>query len=1154
MAVDSEGQTRSAHTARSAALKSPMSHTVCPEASDHRHLMPPSTFASLPLLCFCGTPQLHTPHKTTPLQLRYSKGLALLGFLAAHADRVFRRETLAHLLWPDMDTRSGRANLRVVLADLSQQLKQMGLDSLLEVQRDWLALRPTDTVLTDIVALSSESRPEDWQEQALSQDGVWLSQVEEGTSEDFQEWLSAQRLHLDERRRARDASPDDHTQTSTAPAAQPPQICMLTLLRIELGLPLGDEATVPSWHHPQQLERLRHEAGFYGGQLVDHDESGLTFAFGLDSQHTGQRWLALRCACSLAAQFDAGTMLGMGITSGRSLVHPGTQPAVMGWRRRLVTRLALSAETGEIVCDDSLLDLTACFQFRDLGQRRFRGFHQSLRVHGRSLADMPPLMLPPGGDFSGSFFARREQLKRPQALLSAVKPNNAAGLCLSAEPGAGKTRLAWEFAQQVQRQGRLAFWISAMPEAQDIPWRGLHDFFGKLLGGGASASVQLERMERQFQAHLSESARQAILALLGTHSVSQSQHAALADGVSALLRGPGERQVLVVIDDVQWLDQPSAGLLNRVIQRGDPVLWLLTRRLGESHPLHIPFLQEEVLQALDDQAAAAILNSLPDADLLSPEVRQGRIINARGLPLFLLADSVSQEAGSHFSEFCHALLNRLGAARPAMEAAAVLGMLFRHEDLAALCGEQAAAQARDMALASGLLVSRGPQQASFFHPRLREYLLSVIPPQTLQTHAAAAAHRCQDRQEYAEAALLWEQADNLTNARQCWLRAAIRAKDEDDISAACSHCARLKRLGYLDGTEGTHAQLLHAHCLMARDGYGATEAHTVLQAIAQADLSLETLDADMRFNALMLAYLGSSSQGHVDGLEHAQVLHGNASTPAQAMTACWAMGNTLFWLGRFDEARQWLTRSTEIGLQLGRRERMMFFPSDLLVFAEAGLGWAQWLLGDANASRHTLDMALQHASQSPTEQDRCIAHAFNALAAWCASDLQRAILSAQQALGIADAENYVFWRGVAGLLLTLTTAGPGTVIDLATLNRDADAMLVGYRAGTTTALWLAGAALRASGQHTEALATLDQALQASEHYEHRYCRMDLWRLRGLTLQTLGQTDAAHQAWAQAQRIGQEVGATGWLNHWQAQCQNLADPIKEHRAGGVSRRE
>ena len=351
---------------------------------------------------------------------------------------------------------------------------------------------------------------------------------------------------------------------------------------------------------------------------------------------------------------------------------------------------------------------------------------------------------------------------------------------------------------------------------------------------------------------------------------------------------------------------------------------------------------------------------------------------------------------------------------------------------------------------------------------------------------------------------------------------------------ACSHCARLALLGYFEGAEGIQVRLLHAHCLMARDGYGITEAHDFVQAIEEARVPQQALDPDTRFNVAMLAYLGSSSQGHADGLDHARALEAGAITPPQQMTACWARGNTLFWLGRFEQARHWLLRCVELARALGQRERMLFFPSDLLIFAQAELAWAQWLLGDATAARQTSEASLDSARQSPTGQDLCIAHAFAALLAWSADDLPRTAEHAQQALQIADQESFLFWRAVAGLLLNLALARPGQIIDLAPLTRDADTMLAGYRAGTTTALWMAAASVVNSGQYPEALAMLEQALQASEHYEHRFCRMDLWRLRGLSLHALGRADEARQSLDEAARIAQEVGALGWAKQWQHQ--------------------
>jgi hypothetical protein len=134
---------------------------------------------------------------------------------------------------------------------------------------------------------------------------------------------------------------------------------------------LDDEALNLFSTQPQMLELVRREARCFDGWLLDHDDAGCTLAFGLDSQHTGQRWQALRCACSVFSQLGAAHRVRMGVTTGKALLLREPLPRVMGWRRRLADRLALAAEAGELVCDDSLLELGQHLGATALGPHRF---------------------------------------------------------------------------------------------------------------------------------------------------------------------------------------------------------------------------------------------------------------------------------------------------------------------------------------------------------------------------------------------------------------------------------------------------------------------------------------------------------------------------------------------------------------------------------------------------------------------------------------------------------------------------------------------------------------------------------------------------------------------------------------------------------------
>lgn len=1114
----------------------------------------PTHHAAPLLLCLAGQPALYGAGAAQPLGLKYRKGLALLGFLAAHAERVFRRETLAELLWPDIDPSAGRANLRQVLADLTSALRRLDLAEVLEVQRDWLALRPGQQLLTDVALLSllHKSQTPDHPQAAamLTQLGqattTWLEDAEDGTSDDFREWLGAQRHHLQS---ARDnllgpasllPQPDNSrpgtlhapAAAATAPLPSAPQIAILTVLRVELDDNQDCGHLNLFSRQPHMLRLVQEEARFFDGVLLDHDDAGCTFVFGLDSQHTGQRWQALRCACSVFNQLGAAHQVRMGLTTGKTLLQREMPPRVMGWRRQLASRLALAADIGELVFDQSLLELGQHVGATPLGPHRFRGMDREFQLYRRRLIDTPPWMLPPGGDFAGGFFGRESMLDVPTQLFERVRPGYPQGLSIRGEPGVGKSRIAWEFAQRSLAQGYPTFWISGLPEAVDVPWHGLRAFFSQVLTGSGSPEQQLDRAFKALQAPPHPEGRAAILGLLRTSSVPQGQRNALSEGLSALLRGQGHQRALVVIDDAHWLDPASAEVLNRTILHADAVLWLMTSRNRSTPMVQIQPVQEMKLQRLDDETAAAIVRALPDADLLSDEALSQRIADARGLPLYLLADSVPREGSSHFDEFCQALLNRLGTARGAMEAAAVLGLLFHVDDLATLCGPDEASRAIERALASGLLVARGHGQAAFFHPRLREHLLSVTVPETLKQHANHSAQLLDSRGKSAEAAVLWEQAGQIAAARHAWHQAALQAKAEDDILAACSHCANLSRLGYLEGLEGLRARVLHANCLIARDGYGSANAHQVMTGLDELAVQAMDLNQHERFSLLCLSYLRASGQAHEEGLPFGVRMQQAAETPTQRYLSDWAMGNSLFWLGRFAEARDWFERSLSAGLQLTLEERMTYFPSDPAVFARSEMAWMLWITGEWAQSRQLIEEAETLAMNSVTRQDLCIAYCFKALCAWLDDEPLPLSIHAAQALEIADAEGFTFWRAFASLLLAMGRAHAGEPVDLAPLAKEADTALLGYRASVVTALWFANQALLASGQAALALHMLDQTLDMAKDSSHAYCRMDLHRLKAQALSELGRTQEAEQARQQARTLAEQAKAHGWLRRWQ----------------------
>lgn len=1078
-----------------------------------------------------------------PLHFKYRKTAALLGYLVSQPRREVRRDLLAQLLWPDLDLQAGRANLRVVLADLQAQWRKLALPDAIRVERDWIAFAPGDTLLTDWQLLTSTPTGAAWPpawETALQADPAhWLAGADEGMSEEFQSWLAAQHRRMDGVRGGPGgtAGPGGAAGgAATGPSGAPPggepaaEMAAITLLYVHLPhLDARDR-------HPRAPELAALQASFeaearrFHGVVLSVDDAGCTLGFGLDSRHTGQRWQALRCAAALAATMPAGQALSAGATHGWVLVERWPTCRAVGWRVRLAERLAQRAEPGEIVCDESMADVAASFGCVPMGQQRFRGWAREFTLLASRL-DERGSALPPGGDFAGhSFFGREPLVDALMETLQAPAGAGAQAVCLVGEPGIGKTRTVWECARRWQARGSVV-WLAALPEGAATSWRALHDLVAGMLsgrgeGGGDALSGDMPAAPRQ-----------ALRAFLATRSVSRRQRAELVDGLGRLLGGVGPAPLLIVVDDVQWIDPASAELLQALADLQPGLRWLLNRRLDEPQPLALPGLRDIVLGPLDDEAARRVLQSLPDGPSLTPEALRGRVASARGLPLYLLAGSVHADGSSHFNEFCQALLNQLGPLREGMEVAAVLGMLFSRDDLADVVGEAQATAAFEQGLRAGMIVSRGLGHAAFFHARLREYVLSATLPAQLQRYARQAAGRASQQGLHARAAGLLEQAGEPAAAAAAWWQAVRQAVGEDDMAAACDSCARLAALGYFPGAAGIEARIVHGRCLVARYGYGSDQAHAVVQELGRMPLP-PSLEPELLFDMQMLAYLGSSSQGYTHGLDHARRLQAMARSPAQHFAAAWAQGNTLFWLGRLQEAAHWFETNLRLGRMLDLRERMSHLTCDLVVFSGAQFAWLLWFTGDQARSQEVLTQALAAAQQSAARQDLCIVRCFQSLIVWCVRDKERMVPAAESAWVVAEAEGLQFWLGLAYMLVVLARVHAGVPVDVQAVLSGMTALQIGYRAAATTEAWFAISVLAAIGQPEAALALAEQALATAHLSEHQYCCMDIWRIRAESLDLLGRPQEATQAALEAVAVARKAGAHGWVAQWAASLQRL----------------
>ena len=221
---------------------------------------------------------------------------------------------------------------------------------------------------------------------------------------------------------------------------------------------------------------------------------------------------------------------------------------------------------------------------------------------------------------SATLVGRDEELRLIAAFLKQVAGGKT--LLFTGQPGVGKTALL-----DAADEAALTAGIEVLRTAGSE--------FGTRLS--FSALAQLLRPLSGWLPSLSPLHRRALVAIEGDAGEPGPDRLVVFQATLALLGQAGRRRpLLVIVDDLQWLDRPSASALGFVARRlaGLRVGFLAVSRPGaESFSEHAGLAEHE-LRPLDPASAASLLSTrFPE---LSPQVRQRLLAEARGNPLALL--------------------------------------------------------------------------------------------------------------------------------------------------------------------------------------------------------------------------------------------------------------------------------------------------------------------------------------------------------------------------------------------------------------------------------------------------------------------------------------------------------------------------------------
>ncbi len=640
-------------------------------------------------------------------------------------------------------------------------------------------------------------------------------------------------------------------------AHRAPSIRPATVLRCVLEMRAGgDEPLEPErWREAFRaaLVRVAEIMRRNGGHAV-LESAAVVGVFGAPAAQEHHATRAVTAAMAIRAAFTAavhgdGTPAGdastpfriaarLGLASGEvASTTPGTEEGadVYGAPVQIAHALARAARAGEVLLGAETHRLA----------EGLRGVHPCSPPPALVGQNDEVFVLEPSGGWIGVFEARRNRglsplvgREREMAEIGRLLEQAAAGqgrlVALAGDPGAGKSRLAHETLHLAAGHGFAIRTGASSPLERHTPFHALRPMFADVLGIDAGTPVEVDRaLAAAGVADVLE--RAALMSILDPRQCPEAwqrldpaerrQRAAAAFERIVFGGAANARPVLVLVEDLHWMDDASHALLDHLVRRIARLrcLVLITYRTEFEDPWSTRSHHTRVrVEPLAPAQAACLLERLVGGDSSLARWKANVVERSGGMPLFLeesvrtaetagalsgapgncrLADDASGDA---IPASVHALLaeriDRLPApARNVLSLAAVAGAEVPAALLRALLSPQEMAQIESLRTAELLFetTGRGEPVHVFRHALVQEVAYRGIAPSArralhrriAETLDSELAPRAPERvaRHYAGAGMP-------AAAVAAWLRAAQASMAAASFSDALGHLAQAARV------------------------------------------------------------------------------------------------------------------------------------------------------------------------------------------------------------------------------------------------------------------------------------------------------------------------------------------------------------------------
>ena len=831
---------------------------------------------------------------------------------------------------------------------------------------------------------------------------------------------------------------------------------------------------------------------------------------------------------------------------------------ITGETPNIAARLQQQAEPESVIISEATRRLVeGFFVLKDLGARELKGVSGKVgayQVVTQTGAESKFEVAARSGLLP--LIGREQELNAVFHEWEAVKAGRGRLVLLEGEPGIGKSRLVTEVKRRIEREGAAVLQFRCSPYNQNTAFHPLIRFLevmcGLLKDDVVDAKMaKIDRALHGFRFATAETPQiiGALLSLPGVAPIDvnpkiqkdRTAHTLLSWLIEQAERTP----TCMVMEDLHWADASTLEyleLLAAALPRA-PLLALMTFRPEFNLPR---WANPEdgvrlILSRLGTKEVEGIIESVVGGNTLPREVVRLIVKQTDGIPLFaeeltkmvLESDLLRPTGGTYrlarplpalaipstLQDSLMARLDRLGSAKEVAQLAAVLGREFSFDVLRTVSDfdDDILRHQLIQLTESGLVRQHGDETGGKFlfkHALVRDAAYdSLLRSARQRYHERVAETLEQSFPETIEAQpeIL---ARHLTDANQpvraigYWLRAGEHAaRHSANLEAITHFCAGLALLKHLPSNRNRdhlefELNLGYLVVLSLVEGWAAPQARA---AYARAQELGETLGEESRMSGV---YYGLCLF-HIAGAQH-RTAHDYArrlldiakagSQPESLLVGNWAVGSTLYFLGRPKESYEFLSEA--LNYKDAWHEATLLYGQDPKIECMCFQAQCLWPLGYPDSALKKMEETTKLAAQSNITFNLVYASCCMLLTLLARREYSAAVSCADELIPLCTEHDFEYFRRVTILMrsFSLILLGQADNVD-ELIGSLSDAVGPGIESFMYKPFYQAHLAecYRLLGRPEKALILIEDTLGCIGETGERWWEPEAYRVKGETL-------------------------------------------------------